>query len=317
MRTRIWFVLSVLSALSVMPCARAQDGGREVALMPHWKKGETRRYTMVKGRRKTQGATVVSGKGTTPIRIEVLDANDAGYLIGWTAGETRLEDPDQAADPFARAMVDITKDVTIVLQLDSRTRLTGIRNWRQLQAIAYKAVDMGMEAGKKDGMDEATAAKIRRQVLAMFATRQQIELFFTRSTQLFFAPLGLEYPVERPLEYDDKLPNPLGGEPLPVRASFTLEKVDAASDTAVVVWRQEVDPVAGARILEKAIKDMAGRLGKSIPPGETLDFLNVKDAASFTLYLSSGWPRRLSHTRTTIIAEASQEDSLTFTEVQP
>ncbi len=314
MRTRTWLALLTFSIVGMAAVASAQEGTRKIALMPHWKKGEKHQYTMVKSRRKVQGAATVSGKGTTPIRIEVLDANDAGYLIGWTAGETKIEDPTQAADPLARAMVDLARDTTIVFQVDSDTKLQGVRNWQQLQAMGRKVVEMSLQAMKKGGVNDAALSKTRQQVLSMFATRQQVESLFTRSPQVFLAPLGMEYTVGRPREYEDRLPNPFGGEPFPARASFTLEKVDAASDTALVTWRQEIDPVAGASILEKTLKDLAARLGKPVPPGKILDQVNIKDEASFTLHLSSGWPQRLSHTRTTIVAGVSQEDSLTFIE---
>jgi hypothetical protein len=314
MSARIWLALLAFSVVGAAPVGFAQEQNRKVALAPHWKKGEKRQYTMIKGRRNVRGASTVSGRGTTPIRIEVLDVNEAGYLIGWTAGETTIEDPAQAANPLTRAMVDLAKDTTIALQLDRATKLLGVRNWPQLQTMARKVVDLSLQAMKKSGEDEAALAKTRQQILAMFSTRQQVETLFTRSSQVFFAPLGQEYVPGRPMEYKDRLPNPLGGDPFPTRASFTLEKVDTASDTAVVTWRQEIDPVAGAGILEKTLKDLAARLGKPVPPGKILDLVNIKDEASFTLHLSSGWPQRLTHTRTTIVAGVSQEDSLTFAE---
>ena len=269
---------------------------------------------MVKGRRKVQGATTVSGKSTTPIRIEVLDVDEAGYLIGWTAGETKVEDPAQAADPLTKAMVDLAKDTTIVFQLDPDTKLQGVRNWRQLQTMAQKVVDMSLQGMKKSGADEAALAKVRQQLLSMFTTRQQVEALFTRSSQVFFAPSARSTSPAAPWSTRTGCPIPWAANLSPRAASFTLEKVDATSDTAVVTWRQEIDPVAGAGILEKTLKDLAARLGKPVPPGKILDFVNIKDEASFTLHLSSGWPQRLTHTRTTVIAGVSQEDSLTFTE---
>ncbi|MEN6577740.1 MAG: hypothetical protein ABFD90_15460 [Phycisphaerales bacterium] len=314
MNTTIAVVVFMFLGQGTAPCEQAREDARTITLMPHWQKGETRRYTMVKECRKTQGATVVNGRATTPIRIEVLDTHEGGYLIGWTAGQTRVDDPNQAADLLTKVVTDLADDVTVVLHLDSRTKLQGVRNWRQLQAMARETVDATVEQAKKAGTDDVTAGKTRRQLLSMFATKQQVEMLFTRSSQVFFMPLGLEHSVGRPREYEDRLPNPFGGEPFPTRASFTVDRIDPSSDTAVITWRQEIDPVAGACVLEETMKDMAARMGKPIPAGKILDFVNVRDEASFTLHLSSGWPRHLSHTRTTIIAGASQVDSLTFTE---
>lgn len=316
MRTAVGLVVLAFLVAGTASCALAKDDACTITLMPHWEKGEKHRYTMVKGRRKTQGAKAVSGTGTTPIRIEVLDANDAGYCIAWTAGKTRIDDPAQAADPLTRAMTDLTSDVTVVLQLDSHTKLQGVRNWRQLQAMGRKVIEMTLEEIQRAGTDDATIDKTRQQLLSLFATKQQVEMLFTRSSQVFFMPLGLEHSVGRPSEYEDRLPNPFGGEPFPTRASFTVDEIDPSSDTAVVTWRQEIDPVAGARVLEETLNDLAVRMGKPVPPGRTLDFVNVTDEARFVLHRSSGWPQRLSHTRTTTVAGASQMDSLSFTEIE-
>ena len=314
MNRTIAVVVFIFLVCGPAPCLRVKADAHTVALMPHWKKGESRTYTMVQGRRTSQGTIPVSVKGTTSVRIEVLDVHEGGYLIGWMAGQTRVDDPNRAMDLFTRAVTDLTCGVTIVLQFDSRTKLRGVQNWRQLQATARESVDATLEEARKAGIDDTTIQRTRRQLLAMLATRQQVEILFTRVPQVFFMPLGLEHAVGCPREYEDKLANPFGGDPFPTRASFTLEKADSSSDTAVVTWRQEIDPVAGAQVLERTMKDLAARMGKSLPSGTTGGFLNVKDEARFALHLSSGWPRHVSHTRTTTVAGASQEESLTFTE---
>ncbi len=316
MRTSARLLLSTLCILVAMPVASAQKETGKITLMPHWRKGEKRQYAMVKARRKVQGPAALSGKGTTPVLIEVLDANDAGHLLSWTMGETQVEDPALAADPIAKAVVELTKNTTVVFQLDGDTRLTAVRNWQQLRAVGNKIAEACLQEMKRRGMDDTTVGKARQQFESLLGTRQQIEILFTRSSQIFFAPLGVEYSLGRPFEYEDKLANPFGGEPFPTRASFTLEKMDAASDIAIITWRQEIDPVAGARILEKIVRDLAARLGKPVPSGRLLDFINVKDVATFTVHLSSGWPQRVSYTRTMTTAGVSQEDSLTFEEVK-
>jgi len=316
MRIAVGWVVLALSVPGTAFLAVAKDDACTITLMPHWEKGEKHRYTMVKGRRTTQGAGAVNGTATTPIRIEVLDANDDGYCIAWTAGKTRIDDPAQAADPLTKAMTDLTSDVTVVLQLDSRTKLQGVRNWRQLQAMGRKVIEMTLEEARRVGTNDTTIEKTRQQLLSLLATRQQVEMLFTRSSQVFFMPLGLELSAGRAVEYADRLPNPFGGEPFPTRASFTVDRIDPSSDTAMLTWRQEIDPVAGARVLEETLKDLTARTGRPVPAGKTLDFVNVTDEARFVLHRSSGWPRRLSHTRTTIVAGVSQEDSLSFTEIE-
>jgi hypothetical protein len=67
------------------------------------------------------------------VEIEVLNVGKDGFTVAWTWGETKLDDPVQAANPMARKLSNLIQDQRIVLELDSQAGIKGVQNWKELQ----------------------------------------------------------------------------------------------------------------------------------------------------------------------------------------
>lgn len=306
------FALGLLYVFTVSGLANGAEDSLEV--LPRWEKGEKVRYEMIKTRRRTQGDTVtLETTARTDVEIQVLSASDDGYLLAWTLGTTRLDDPNQANNPLVRRMSNLLSGYRIILELDSQAGITGVQNWKELKKLLGTMLDTLTEELKAAGFDQATAARMRTQVESMLSTKQQIEQLCTREAQLFFMTHGIELAPSRPLEFEDRLPNPFGGEPFPTHAQFALKAVDRKSDRAIVTWTQTVAPDETRRIIEKTLKNLAQRLGKPVDDGERLKSLTIEDTAEFVLEISSGWIHSLTHKRTTKFEGTSQEDEVTIT----
>jgi len=210
-------------------------------------------------------------------------------------------------------MANLLKGYRLVLELDSQAAIQGVQNWKELKELSTKLLDDLTNELKAAGVDQATTAKVRTQAASIFATKQQIEQLGTREAQLFFMPLGVEFEKGKPVEFDDKLPNPFGGESFPSRARFSLKEIDKKLGVAKVTWTQTVATEEARRIMEKTLKDMAQRLGKPVPQANTLKTLTLEDSAEFSVELASGWIKAFTHKRVTKTEGTLQEDSLTIT----
>ena len=300
----------LLCVFLVSTSAVAEDS---VDLPLRWKVGDKLHYEIVKTRQRRQDTKItVTGATRTDLEIEVVTVDQEGYLVGWTHGETRFDDPRQAANPVVQQMGRLLKDFHILLQLDSKAVIVGVRNWKELKEKSSAILTTLTEVMKNAGMDTATMEKIKAPVVSMFATRKGIEAMCTREARMFFMVLGGSYSASEPIEYEGKLPNLLGGEPFPSRATFALKKVDRGSGQAIITWTQTLDPEQTQRILEKTLKDMAARLGGQFPQGKNLESLMIEDTAEFVVDLSSGWLDCLTHKRAMRIGEVTQEDILTI-----
>lgn len=306
-----WASIALLCSLSFSTFAVAEDS---VDLPLRWKTGDKLRYEIVKTRKRSRDDRIALDVTTrTDLDVEVLRADKDGYLIAWTQGETRFDDPRQAANPMVRQMTNLVKGLQTVLEVDSGAVIVGVQNWKELKATVAKTLVTVTEELKNAGLDAEMIGKVKAQVASMFATREQIEAMCTREAQMFFLVLGGSYSASEPTEYEDRLPNPFGGEPFPSRAAFALKQVDRESQRAVITWTQTLDPDATRRIIEKSLKDLAARVGGPAPQGEPIKSLAIDDAAESAVDLETGWLDRLTHKRTVKTEGGMQEDTLTIT----
>jgi hypothetical protein len=283
-------------------------------VLPRWKKGEVLYFQRVASRQKGY-ADKVTFESTcrTNLQIEVVDIENDMFVLAWTWGETKFDDPRQAANPLVQNAINLAKGCPIVLVLDSQAGIREVRNWKEQQDLAMKALNLFTNELKANGIERAAIDAIRAQVAAMFVTKQAVELFCTREPQIFFMALGMEFRGQMPLQFEDKLPNPLGGEPIPSRSRLVLKELDKKQGLAKVTWNQTASTDI-ARLVEKPVKQMAQRLGKNLPDEGIPNFpVTLEDSAEFSFELSSGWPQSLTHKRRVEAEGGWQEDVITIT----
>lgn len=299
-------------ALGFVPTfATAADDSIEV--VPRWKVGDKLNYTFTKSRQKTNNGVVGPKSGArTPIEIEVAEATADGFVVRWTIGEATFDDPKQAENPIVRRMGNLVAGFTLVLELDQEATVTGMRNWDELKALSGKILDTLTTELQTAGLDQATITALQTQVSTMFSTKEQIEQFCVRETRLFFLPIGRRYTPGQPEEYEEHLPNPLGGEPFPSIGRFAFKSVDQEPQRVTVTWTQSVVPEEAARIMDKTVRDLAARMGKAVPNADALKSMTIKDDAEFVVDLRTGWPEQIAHKRSVQSGTSAQEDAITF-----
>jgi hypothetical protein len=308
--------IAVMLGLGVLLVSGSRAAAAEgsVELLPRWKKGETLRFEVVKSRQRAQGEKVTfTGATRTDVAIEVMSAGKDAFVLGWTWGETKFDDPRQAENPVARTMTNLLKGQRIILEVDSRGVIHGVQNWEALKESSAKFLEALTDELSAAGVDRATVAKTRAQVGSMFSSKQQIEQLGTRDAQLFFLVLGKPFNTREPVEFETRLPNPLGGESFPSRARFALKDIDGNLGVANVTVTQTVLPEDARRIMEKTLTDMGQGSGKPGADADAPKAMTIDATADYSVERSSGWVQRFTHKRITKTGAASQEDVVTAT----
>lgn len=293
--------------------ARAEDDA--VQLLPTWKKGDKAVYEMARSRRKTQGDKVpAAATCKAELEIEVLESRDDGFAVTWRTGELIFDTPAaKGAEAIAQRIASPTSGLGVVFELDAHASIQRVRNWKEVQEASKKTVDAICAEMERAGVDSKAIAAARAQAEALCADEASIRSLCTREAQVFFMAIGAELQRDRPVEFDDHLPNPFGGAPFPCKGRFSLAGVDRKSGVATVGFAQTLVPADARRIMEETLKALAQRSGREPPDAEALKSLTIEDSAQFAIELATGWPRTISHKRVTRIGTASQEDAMTFT----
>jgi hypothetical protein len=143
----------------------------------------------------------------------------------------------------------------------------------------------------------------------MLGTKEQVEELCTREAQVYFKVLGRGYARNEPFEYEDLLPNPLGGEAFPTHARMALKTYDKQAGRAVITWSQTADPTQVARILESMIKEMSARLGEKPLEGEFPKAISMQDNAEIVVDVTTGWVKTLKHARSVNFGTRAQVDT--------
>jgi len=310
---RVAIVRSTILALICLPLLGLVDvQSHSIKVLPHWKQGDRVHLEIARARVKSaDGTSTITGKTHTDFTIEVLSANDDGYLVGWTAGKTKFDSPSQAEHSFLGEVVNLMNGLQIILEIDSHGAIRGVQNWKGLKATALKSLEAlaTTEDLQKEKPDKARMSSLRAQWESMLGTKAQVEELCTREAQIYFMVLGREYAHNNPYEYEDLLPNPLGGEAFPTHARMALKTFDKQAGQAVITWSQIADPKQVARILESKMKEMSARLGKKPLEGEFPKAISMQDHAEIVVDVATGWVKTLAHARSVNFGTRAQVDT--------
>ena len=131
----------------------------------------------------------------------------------------------------------------VVMDVDAALTPERIRNWSEVRgdldaAVAKLTSDPKVAATAKGlfaGLSDAQAAQVVMRDLGMVAISQ-----------------GTALDLGKPFDYEDNLPNPLGGPPIKSKGRFQLISLDPGR--AVIEWRQAFDPVSAAASLTMALE---------------------------------------------------------------
>ncbi|WP_422928032.1 hypothetical protein [Singulisphaera sp. PoT] len=313
-KARLCALLITAASLVATTAARSADKPAVVDAKISWKVGETRTYERVKGRTKLQKGKVASkGAGRSRLELKVLEASEKGYLLQWSLSGTKTDDPIAAKDPFAVQFSRLIDSLKIKIELDENASIIGVRNWKELKATSEKMISTMTDPKLVKGMDRATAEKLRVAVGSMFSTKERIEQAFTHEPRIFLAAIGRSYDQAQPVEYDQELPSPLNGAPIPCRGRIALESYDAKTGRAKVSMTQTVDPEVARRVILKSLKEMGEKLGrKDAPDAKSLGAFSVDDRGEFVIDVKTGWLEEANQSRTVTSGDSTQEDTLTF-----
>ncbi len=310
---RAAIVRSTILALICLPLLGLTDvQSPSIEVLPHWKKGDTIRLEITRARVKSaDGTSTITGKTHTDFTIEVLSANDDGYLVGWTAGKTKFDSPSQAEHSFLGQVVNLMNGLQIILEIDSHGAIRGVQNWKGLKATALKSLEAlaTTEDLQKEKPDKVLMSSLRSQWESMLGTKEQVEELCTREAQIYFMVLGRRYARNDPFKYEDLLPNPLGGEAFPTHGRMALKTFDKQAGQAVITWSQIADPKQVARILESKMKEMSARLGGKPLEGEFPKAISMQDHAEIVVDLATGWVKTLAHARSVNFGTRAQVDT--------
>jgi hypothetical protein len=292
---------ALLSFLLVATAAGQDTEPRVVELPAQWAVGTTFDVVMEKGRRKYRGDKLLtSAISTNYISVKVVAARENGFVFRWKF--TSIDMPPSATDiSLIGHLVKIMEGLVVRLKTDAYGTVEEVGNQKQVRAAIRKKCDRLREELIGTSFTETTWLLVMEPMIAAMLG-PELSPTLLKEPRLFTLPAGGSYTLGEDNEFADALPFPMTGELIPTQASLRLDSVDDDAGTAVILWKQTLDPEAAKRIVGQYVANIAQTFG-SDETAETVfgeaDTFDIRDRGHYTYNLATGLPEIMTWARDT------------------
>lgn len=115
------------------------------------------------------------------------------------------------------------------------------------------------------------------------------------------------------VEYDDLLPNPLGGEPLPSKGYFLLVSSNPDLNQATIEWGQQLDPEKTREFIRKFVRGLLSDTSSEEFDKQVAKVqLTIDDEATYLFDTRTGLPKTVVYSRAVRVAEHGRTDRWTM-----
>lgn len=337
----LWLILQAASArqqpdATLVDSALAEErpAAGDTLFMPvvaYWALGEVRTIEFVKGRREYEdGARISADSTVTVYRVSVIDSTEDSYRVRWmaTASETThdlLEDV-QLDEALLRGLAE----EGVIVRTSELGELQEVENMEALKVVLRAVLDstiaVVIEQDTTGMFDDHEARQGLRAFTESLLSNEFLSQQLLGTFQLYYMWYGYEYPVGVETHYDELLPNPFGGNPLPASGIVVMQEVDWDAYTGTMRSTLNLKPGAMDELMQ-TMMDMAGQTG--LFPADSLDAkraemeaemagvtMDVNDVNRYVIDFDSGWVLSLDRVRVVEVVEAGtkrREDFLRFT----
>jgi hypothetical protein len=245
----------------------AQTDSTNIAFVAYWEEGDSYDYKVTKTKQKWKKSELIENKVQNyKMNFLVLKATPTSYTIKWTY-ENDLG-----------SSLNLSKDILKKLEkynnvaIEYKTSETGvfqeIVNWKEVSKL-YKNMFDEIINSFAQGEKAKELIEALTPLKNIYNSKEGVEQLILKEIQYFHFPMGLEFETKEVIEFEDEIPNMLGGSPIKADAKLFFEKVDTDESFCVFKHEMTLDKDDTMRVLgevfakmnlkdkevEKAIKD--------------------------------------------------------------
>ena len=286
-----------------------QSDMTKIAFIAYWSKGDSYDFKVTKIKKRWTNDKLTKNDSTQYIaNFKVIDSTEKSYTLQWTFKNFltnsyrenlhKLYENKQALNDIVKKY-DVTK---VIYKTDEYGEFLEIINWKDISALMSNMLgelEKSIKIRKPDKINEV------RQAMAPFAeiysSKEGIEQLIVYELQYFHFPFGTEYDTNEPFEYEQELPNMVGGEQ-PIKADAKLSIVETDFENFYCVLKEEstINPDDTKRQVISLFKKM-GIEGKKAEEMMKTAIFDITDLNYYQYYFDPGVPHRIYGSRKTIL----------------
>lgn len=272
-----------------------------ISLVAYWWKGDTRSFKVSKSKIQHKDNKLVKDERTSHTSmVTVLDSLNDSYLLEWKCESNIL-----TGKPLPKELGKIAEKhqyLTVKYKTDDTGIFEGIANIEEVTAMiqdVFKVIADNMEPDK---------AEVFNSLKKIYDSPEAISGILTKELQLIHWPMGGIYNTKDTLEYDEQLPNFLGGDPIKAKGKIMIDSVNAEAGLCYMSNTLNISESDS----RKAVTDMLNKITASMKFASETEkekkitemktffdkmAMNISDKNLFIYDYVNSWPVKVESTR--------------------
>ena len=273
----------------------SQSDTTMVPFVSYWSLGDSYNFQVTKVKQRYKEGNLTKNDSTVYVaNWQVVDSTETMYRIKWTY-ETDLKKyklPENILNGLSKYST-----TEVVYTTSEVGEFKEIENWEEIsKKMTSLFSELISEGGQGDAALSAELEKAFKPMMAMYSSKEGIEQLVFKELMLFHFPFGLEYPKDEVIEYEDKLPNMMGGSPIRGNSKLYFEEVDFDDSYCVMVKEMELNPEDTEKMILTVMKKM-GIKKKDLKKVMNSSKFVINDKTVMQYYYYPGVPLRIETTR--------------------
>jgi len=248
-----------------------------IPFVTYWSIGDSFRYRITKEEERWKNNEQVKlDSSSFESTMTVVDSTSAGYLISWTY-ETNLTDdfgvPDALSEKLSKYDVQ-----QIHYRISEVGEFVGIEDWETLATMMDSMfIDVIDVLATDNPESKESIAEIMQPIRAAYTSKEGLESVVFQELSLLHFAFGAEFLEDEAFEYEEMLPNLLGGDPLRGVGKISVDSVDFDENYCRLIQEMKLN--------EEDTKNMLTSFFKKInTKGEDIDMMMEKSKIEITDY---------------------------------
>lgn len=286
-----YFLLTILLILSSLSTCLAQNDPVKVPFVAYWAVGDTFDFTISKIKSSWKEGTLDKTDTTQFVaRFEVLDSTDSFYRIKWSKLETLIQTRNLPGD-ISKALTDVDLQ-NIIYRTDELGSFEELEDWEEISENMKIILEKVEENLKRESDPTLDVEKLIRPLMQVYTSKQGLQQNVFKELQYLHFPFGAQFTEGDTLNFEENLPNMLGGNPIPGRVKVYIEKVDVENAYCMFKREMNLDSEAVVRVLKQAFKQMgldSDEMKKAMKNAR----YEIKDSHAYEYIYDPGIPIRI------------------------
>lgn len=280
--------------------------GERVQLPYAWDEKQDWRLELVKGRDDDKKKT----RSRTDLGLSVEAKSDTGYVFRMSYGNTGITEglPEESrARFFAERMSSISDGLVLDVLCSPRGSIQGLvqpdKVTEHYEQMMVRMHQLFTEAKVPPNTIDALLKQTFETV-----TGPNMEALTLKEARLYFRFAGMELELDKKVEFETELANPLGGDPYPAKGWFTASAIPDQATELLIECGAQIDADKARQLLLDSLSEMAREAGKSPPTPDQLPKIEVEERSTYFIDRRSGLPRFVEHTRKSTTGPRTRTD---------